>query len=151
MKHFFSKHRKNMNVRVRPGFNRILGEIEGLRIPTCIGSVTNRDEGLALVNACGLASRFPADRLVFAEDVVALKPAPDVYRETAKRMGVDPSQQIVFEDSVPGIRAAVAAGSTGIAIPVLPQKEFHLSLLGSGATHVYATWAEVDVSLLLAA
>ncbi|HEY7405182.1 MAG TPA: HAD family phosphatase [Candidatus Angelobacter sp.] len=151
MKYFYSRYRRNMVVRPRPGFDHILSQIERLGILTCIGSVTNRDEGIALVNACGLDGSFSADRLVFAEDVMSLKPAPDVYLETARRMSVTPMQQIVFEDSVPGVQAAVAAGSTVIAIPVLQQNEFRARLLHSGAALVYATWADVDISSLLAA
>ncbi len=45
------------------------------------------------------------------------KPAPDVYLEAARRLGVDPASAAAVEDSHNGIRAARAAGMAVIAIP----------------------------------
>jgi pseudouridine-5'-monophosphatase len=45
------------------------------------------------------------------------KPAPDIFLVTAQRMGVAPSDCLVFEDSPVGIKAARAAGMFSIAVP----------------------------------
>ena len=45
------------------------------------------------------------------------KPAPDVYLEAARRLGVDPKACAAIEDSHGGIRSAKAAGMRVIAIP----------------------------------
>ena len=45
------------------------------------------------------------------------KPAPDVYLEAARRLGVDPSACAAVEDSHNGIRSAKAAGMACVAIP----------------------------------
>ncbi len=45
------------------------------------------------------------------------KPAPDVYLEVCRRLGVRPQRAVAVEDSSAGIRAAVAAGMGVIAIP----------------------------------
>jgi beta-phosphoglucomutase-like phosphatase (HAD superfamily) len=45
------------------------------------------------------------------------KPAPDVYLLAAERLGVQPSQTLVFEDSAPGVGAGVAAGAVTVAVP----------------------------------
>jgi len=45
------------------------------------------------------------------------KPAPDIYVEAAKRIGVDPADCIVFEDGMPGVRAGKAAGCYVVAVP----------------------------------
>jgi beta-phosphoglucomutase-like phosphatase (HAD superfamily) len=45
------------------------------------------------------------------------KPAPDVYLEAARRLGVDPASAAAIEDSHNGILAAKAAGMRVIAIP----------------------------------
>jgi beta-phosphoglucomutase-like phosphatase (HAD superfamily) len=38
------------------------------------------------------------------------KPAPDLFLHAASRMGHPPEAALVVEDSIPGVRAAVAAG-----------------------------------------
>ena len=45
------------------------------------------------------------------------KPAPDIYLEAAKRLGVDPSDCLVFEDAFPGAQAGYAAGCRVMAVP----------------------------------
>jgi beta-phosphoglucomutase-like phosphatase (HAD superfamily) len=45
------------------------------------------------------------------------KPAPDIYLEAARRVGVDPSECLVFEDAMSGVKAAKAAGCIVVAVP----------------------------------
>lgn len=45
------------------------------------------------------------------------KPAPDIYIEAARRIGVDPSECIVFEDALSGCKSGKAAGCVVIAVP----------------------------------
>ncbi len=48
--------------------------------------------------------------IVTAEDVQHGKPAPDIYLEAARRLGIEPSLCMAFEDATPGVQAAEAAG-----------------------------------------
>ncbi len=52
-----------------------------------------------------------------SEEVPRGKPAPDVYLEAARRLGVAPSECAAVEDSSAGLRAATAAGMRVVAIP----------------------------------
>ena len=54
---------------------------------------------------------------VSSEEVARGKPAPDVYLEAARRLGVDPTTAAAVEDSHNGILSAKAAGMRVIAIP----------------------------------
>lgn len=45
------------------------------------------------------------------------KPAPDIYLVAASRLGVNPSECLVFEDALTGVQAGKAAGMRVIAIP----------------------------------
>jgi HAD superfamily hydrolase (TIGR01509 family) len=63
----------------------------------------------------GLAELFPI--VVTPEDVVHGKPAPDMFLLAARLMGVEPSACLVFEDAVPGVEAARAAGMGCVVVP----------------------------------
>ncbi|TWU46095.1 Fructose-1-phosphate phosphatase YqaB [Rubripirellula tenax] len=62
----------------------------------------------------GIAELF--DAIVTAEDTKLHKPEPDVFLEAARRMGVEPTQCLVFEDSPLGFQAAEAAGMKWIDV-----------------------------------
>lgn len=68
-----------------------------------------------VVGAAGVADRFRV--LVSSEEVARGKPAPDVYLEAAKRLGVAPERCVAVEDSANGLRSAAAAGMTVVAVP----------------------------------
>ncbi len=55
---------------------------------------------------------------VSSEEVARGKPAPDVYLEAARRLGVDPARCVAVEDSSNGLRAAAAAGMAVVAVPM---------------------------------
>jgi beta-phosphoglucomutase-like phosphatase (HAD superfamily) len=59
------------------------------------------------------------DCLVLADDplIRRQKPAPDCFLAVAERLGADPEQCLVFEDSLVGITAAKRAGMKAIAVP----------------------------------
>ncbi len=68
-----------------------------------------------MLGAGGIRDLFAA--AVSSEEVPRGKPAPDVYLEAARRLGVDPAACAAIEDSHNGIRSAKAAGMGCIAIP----------------------------------
>jgi HAD superfamily hydrolase (TIGR01509 family) len=55
--------------------------------------------------------------VVTGDQVTHGKPAPDIFLEAARRLQVDPSCCLVFEDSPTGVHAALAAGMTAVWIP----------------------------------
>jgi HAD superfamily hydrolase (TIGR01509 family) len=55
---------------------------------------------------------------VSSEEVTRGKPAPDVYLEATRRLGVDPTRCVAVEDSSNGLRAAAAAGMAVVAVPM---------------------------------
>jgi beta-phosphoglucomutase-like phosphatase (HAD superfamily) len=80
-----------------------------------LASSANRPIIDLVLREAGLAERFEAT--VSSEEVPRGKPAPDVYLEAARRLGVDPAACAAVEDSSNGLRAAAAAGMRVIAIP----------------------------------
>jgi HAD superfamily hydrolase (TIGR01509 family) len=67
------------------------------------------------IEGLGLADAFEV--IVSGRDVANGKPAPDIFLETAQRLGVAPSACLVVEDSQNGLRASVAAGIPCLVIP----------------------------------
>jgi HAD superfamily hydrolase (TIGR01509 family) len=85
------------------------------RWPLGLASSSNREVIDAVLEQAEIAHLFRAT--VSSEDVEHGKPAPDVYLEAARRLGVDPTSCAAIEDSQNGIRSARAAGMRVIAIP----------------------------------
>ena len=80
-----------------------------------LASSSNRTLIDAVLDLAGLAEYFQVT--VSSEEVARGKPAPDVYLEAARRLGVEPARCAAVEDSHAGIRSAKAAGMRVIAIP----------------------------------
>jgi len=82
--------------------------------PLSIASGGTRDIVHPMLALTGLAELFPV--VVSADDVLHGKPAPDMFLLAAHKMGVAPSQCLVFEDAEPGMRAAEAAGMQWVRV-----------------------------------
>jgi HAD superfamily hydrolase (TIGR01509 family) len=85
------------------------------RWPLALASSSNRSVIDVALEAAGVERCFRAT--VSSEEVNRGKPAPDVYLEAARRLGIDPERCAAIEDSTNGIRSAHAAGMRVIAIP----------------------------------
>jgi HAD superfamily hydrolase (TIGR01509 family) len=95
----------------RPGVTRIIRAAQDAGWKMAVASTSAEPSVRAILdNAAGpeRAARFDA---VLAGDIVAhKKPAPDIYLLALERLGVDPDQALVIEDSRNGLEAAGAAG-----------------------------------------
>ena len=83
--------------------------------PLGLASSSNRAIFEEVLELAGIAGCFQAT--VSAEEVEHGKPAPDVYLEAARRLGVAPERCTAVEDSHAGIRSAKSAGMRVVAIP----------------------------------
>jgi len=89
------------------------------RWPLGLASSSNLEVIEIVMEAGGFAKSFQT--WVSSEEVAAGKPAPDVFLEAARRLGVDPGACAAVEDSHNGILSASAAG---MAVVQLPNHEF---------------------------
>jgi HAD superfamily hydrolase (TIGR01509 family) len=85
------------------------------RRPLAIASSSNPELIEVVLRAAKIDSLFEA--AVSSQDVARGKPAPDVYLEAARRLGVEPGRCGAVEDSHAGIRSAKAAGMRVVAVP----------------------------------
>jgi len=100
---------------LKPGLLALLDFLEAHGIPKAVASSSERATIDRLLTAAGLTERFAATAA--GDEVMQGKPAPDIFLLAAQRLGVDPTQCLVLEDSEPGTRAARAAGMAGIIVP----------------------------------
>jgi HAD superfamily hydrolase (TIGR01509 family) len=102
----------------RPGVARLMNEARraGLRLALATTtSEANLDPLFAPVLGERWRARFEA--IVAGDAVSRKKPAPDVYLETLRRLGIGSAQAVAFEDSRAGVEAARAAGIAVVAVP----------------------------------
>ena len=83
-------------------------------LPMAVASGGSRQIVSACLEATGLTKLF--ETIVTIEDVTRPKPAPDLFLEAARRLGIAPSRCCVFEDSPQGLEAAQNAGMHAIDV-----------------------------------
>lgn len=126
----------------RPGAIELIATLQSAEIP--LGLASNSSMSFVertLVGAGLLNGVFSA--IVCAEHVPRPKPAPDVYVEACRRLGVQRRRSVALEDSPPGVAAAVAAGMLVIAVPYFEGQEL------PGSDLVAASLADETVAAAL--
>jgi HAD superfamily hydrolase (TIGR01509 family) len=111
---------RRMVARYRESLPLIDGAVDAVRrlasdFTLAVASSSNRPLIELVLQRAGIAALFEA--IVSSEEVARGKPAPDVFLEAARRLGVEAGSCAAIEDSSNGIRAAHAAGMRVIAIP----------------------------------
>ena len=92
--------------------------IEALRAQGIRTAVVTSSNQPKMQNVFRTHPEFTAlfDRIVTSEDITHSKPAPDCYLKAAELLGVDPAECLAFEDSFNGLRSAMDAGTTVVAV-----------------------------------
>lgn len=112
-----------------PGVLALLDDADAAGIACAVASSSSRDWVEGHLDRLGILDRFVLTRCL--DDVRAPKPAPDLFLAAAKGLGTDPAGALVLEDSLNGLRAALAAG---IACVVVPNRiTSHLQFTGATA------------------
>ncbi|MCQ4206209.1 HAD family hydrolase [Streptomyces longispororuber] len=100
---------------VFPQMRLFVERLHAAGLPMIVASGSSSDAIEAILTGTGLDSLIT--RYVSADEVEHGKPAPDVFLEAARRLGVAPAHCVVLEDAAPGAAAAHAAGMRCIALP----------------------------------
>jgi len=98
-----------------PGLAELLVALEKAGIPKAIATSSGPAFVRRVLNHFELAARF--EFVLTCDDVLDGKPHPEIYLLAAGRLGIQPAQMLVLEDSQNGCRAAVAAGAIAVAVP----------------------------------
>lgn len=125
------------NVALIPGALSFIRNAHGrFRIALTTSSVRS-DQQFAF-DKFGLAPYFEA--IVTAEDIVNPKPHPQPYITTAEKLGLDPTDCLVVEDSLNGIRSALGAGCV---VAGMTTSFGHQELEGAGAHFTVDTYDQL--------
>ncbi len=101
-------------LRAVPGVAAAIDAIEAAGAATCVASSGGLDKMRVTLGITGLWQRFEG-RIFSSSEVPRGKPFPDLFLHAALRMGQQPFDCTVVEDSLPGIQAARAAGMRAMA------------------------------------
>lgn len=135
--------------RFRADLKEVSGATDFIRrfahIPRCIASSSSLDRLQLCLSVLDLEAEFGPH--VFSADMVARgKPHPDIFLYAASRLGVNPTECLVIEDSAGGVRAAIAAGMTVVGLCAASHiRDGHdLKLRDAGAVHLAQSWSDVE-------
>lgn len=135
--------------RVAAAFRDRLRSIDGavdvistMSLPFCVASSGPRDKIESSLAIAGLRPHF-GDRIFSAYEVGHWKPDPRLFLHAASVMGVEPADCLVVEDSLPGLRAGVAAGMQVVAL-----RTFGVDPLLAGDVEVIETLSQLQAVLM---
>ncbi|HJW94728.1 MAG TPA: HAD family phosphatase [Thermoanaerobaculia bacterium] len=106
---------RTSSLELLPGAEKTIRDLHDLGIPLAIATSAVASSIDLLLRRFDLRDCF--DLIVDGSDVVHGKPDPEAYLVSAKKLGVDARECVVFEDSHVGVLAAKRAGAYCVAVP----------------------------------
>ena len=104
-------------VPVKAGAHAFLASLHQIDMPRAVATSSSGQKARAILQKTGLMHYI--QHVTGGDEVPAGKPAPDVYLDAARKLGIDTGDCLALEDSNNGTTAALAAGMTVIQIPDL--------------------------------
>jgi HAD superfamily hydrolase (TIGR01509 family) len=98
-----------------PGAADAVRAVRAMGIEVCVASQGRLSKTELTLRVCGLRDLFGAEAVFSAHSVARGKPAPDLFLHAALTMGAEPGECVVVEDTMIGVRAALAAEMRVIA------------------------------------
>lgn len=112
---FFWEEIEKNGVPVKPGLFELLKYLKEREIPAAVATSSSRESAMDKLARTGTEPYFKA---VIGGDMVArTKPDPEIYQTACRMLGVRPEEALVLEDSLNGLKAAVAAKIPAVMIP----------------------------------
>jgi beta-phosphoglucomutase len=128
-----------VHVKVIDGLADFLQNLAAAKIRLAVASSGSSGRVNDILNSLGLRRYFQV--VVTGDQVTHGKPDPAIFRLTCEYVGVQPSEVLVFEDSVSGVRAAKSAGIRCIGVAtngVIPM------LLEAGADQIIPDFTNIQ-------
>jgi beta-phosphoglucomutase len=99
-----------------PGATEFLLFLMKNHIPFTIATASEKINVDFYFEQLGLSAFFDRSNVIFNDGTIASKPNPQIFQKAMDKLGLIPSQTLIFEDSAAGIMAAENAGVTKIII-----------------------------------
>ncbi len=109
------KIRETEGIPVKKGVKDIFEYIRNSGLKCAVATSTRRESAEKTLHEIGV--RDYLDAVVYGDEVEHGKPEPDIFLRAAKAIGVNPSEAVVVEDSINGIKAGYAADMRVVHIP----------------------------------
>lgn len=109
------KIRETEGIPVKKGVKDIFEYIRNYGLKCAVATSTRRESAEKTLHEIGVWDYL--DAVVYGDEVERGKPEPDIFLRAAKAIGVNPSEAVVVEDSINGIKAGYAAGMRVVHIP----------------------------------
>lgn len=103
------------STRLYPPMRAVLEGFSERKLPMAIATGSNSTIATDILKSLDIWDYFTIT--LSSSEVNRGKPEPDIFLETARRMGIEPSAIMVFEDTRFGVEAAVRAGMSCVALP----------------------------------
>lgn len=113
----FEKVLRDEGIAAYPGSLALLDALAAAG--TTVAVVSSSKNAEEVLGVAGIRERFAVvmDGVIAERDHLASKPAPDVFVEAARMLGVEPSRCAAVEDALSGVRSA-AAGQFALVVGV---------------------------------
>ena len=105
------------DLELKPGAIEALEALKEAGYPLAIATSTARVRAVPRLERFDMLKYF--DSVTCGDEIENGKPAPDIFIESARRLGVDPAACAVIEDSHNGVRSGYAAGAQVFMVPDL--------------------------------
>lgn len=92
------------------GVESFLNFLKENNIPRTIATMSDKLNVDFYIENFNLDKWFDIDKIVYSNDKIPGKPAPDIYKIAAANLNLTPEECIVVEDALSGIESARAAG-----------------------------------------
>ena len=114
------------NFKLAPGAIDFLDYLKNKNIPMTIATMSEWDNVEFYIKEFNLEKWFDIEKIVYSDGTIPGKPAPDIFQIAANKIGLNPSECVVVEDAIAGIKSAHSAGINKIiAIASLEPIEFY--------------------------
>ena len=110
----YAGRRYSTDIELKPGVKTFFEKLKSDGVPICLATGCTLDLAHMVLDRHGVGQLL--DYEICVDEIGGDKSSPDIYLQCARKFGLTPGNCVVFEDCLPGIKAAYGAGFYTVAI-----------------------------------